>query len=147
MFAISPVLLSRRLSPTPTQSSRAALTSRHAPPDYALDLVDNPRRRLAQKLHVERIKIRGHPSVEVTARQADDVFVSPAVAHDAHGHHWKQLALKRRVTASPTTRLYANPQNRMASRLRSKGKIGASRPNRKRRCRLLCALHATPFHC
>src|SRR5450631_3093024 len=55
-----------------------------------LDLVDDAGRGLAQKLHLERIKIRGHAVGRGHRAQADDVFVGAAVAHHADGLHRQQ---------------------------------------------------------
>jgi antitoxin VapB len=54
----------------------------HHPVDV-LDLVDDPRRRLAQKLHVERIKVRAAGRGDCA--QAQDVFVGAAVTFHADG--------------------------------------------------------------
>src|SRR5882757_9420071 len=54
----------------------------HHPVD-ALDLVDDPRRGLAEEFHLERIKVRRHAVGRSHRTQADDIFVGAPVAHHA----------------------------------------------------------------
>src|SRR3954469_21426964 len=59
-------------------------------PVHALHLVDDAGGGLAEKLHVELVKVRGHAVGGGDGAQAHDEVVGAAVAHDAHRLHREQ---------------------------------------------------------